>query len=133
MSYLSEIIQVFEANKNTENAEKMASYMQNKFAFYGLPSPLRKDLQKPFLDPKNLPKIESLEAIILNLWSAEPRECQYFAIDLLKKYMKQVDKSYIDLYEKLVLQKSWWDTIVKNIMRIHKNVNLSLMRNCVRY
>lgn len=111
MSYISEITQVFEQNKNSKNAEKMSNYMQNKFAFYGIQSPLRRKLQKDFLEKNNLPKLENLKAIILNLWKAEQREYQYFGIDLLKKYMNQVDKAYIDLYEKMILQKSWWDTV----------------------
>lgn len=111
MTYSAKIIQVFETNQNTDQALKMAHYMQNKFVFYGIPSSLRKDLQKPFLEKKNLPQLNNLEEVIWSLWSEEARECQYFAIDLLKKYMNQLDKSYIDLYEKIIIHKSWWDTV----------------------
>lgn len=111
MSYLAELSQVFEENKNADNAQKMATYMQNKFAFYGIPSPLRRDLQKSFLIKNNLPSLENLEELILKLLSKEQREYQYFAIDLLKKHLKLIDVSFVNLYEKMIIQKSWWDTV----------------------
>lgn len=111
MSYLAELSQVFEESRNSDNAQKMADYMQNKFAFYGIPSPLRRDLQKPFLQKENLPLLENLEKIILKLWEEKHRECQYFAIDLLKKYLKPIEASFVNLYEKMIIQKSWWDTV----------------------
>jgi len=55
-NYFSHLFDLFEANKNDDNALKMAAYMKNKFSFYGIKSPLRKELQKQFLsDNSKLP------------------------------------------------------------------------------
>ena len=47
-SYL-EIKKIFEGEADKENAEAMSKYMRNKFKFYGLPTPKRKELSKDFL------------------------------------------------------------------------------------
>ena len=47
-SYL-EIKKIFEGEADKENAEAMSKYMRNKFEFYGLPTPKRKELSKDFL------------------------------------------------------------------------------------
>lgn len=40
---------IFENNKNEDTAKSMSNYMKNKFEFYGIPSPLRKELTKDFI------------------------------------------------------------------------------------
>mgnify|MGYP004622207455 CR=1 FL=1 len=49
MDKYNELKEKFEANRNDENATKMAAYMRNLFAFYGLPTPKRKSIYKEFL------------------------------------------------------------------------------------
>lgn len=44
-----ELKEKFEANRDDENAVKMAAYMRNLFSFYGLPTPKRKAIYKDFL------------------------------------------------------------------------------------
>ena len=39
----------FENNANPENAIAMSKYMKNKFVFYGIPSPERKELYQEFI------------------------------------------------------------------------------------
>ena len=41
-----ELKEKFEANRDDENAVKMAAYMRNLFSFYGLPTPKRKAIYK---------------------------------------------------------------------------------------
>ena len=41
--------EMFENAQNPENAAAMSAYMKNKFDFYGIPSPERKELNKDFL------------------------------------------------------------------------------------
>lgn len=43
MDKYNELKEKFEANRNDENAIKMAAYMRNLFLFYGLPTPKRKN------------------------------------------------------------------------------------------
>ena len=101
----------FHENANQEIALAQAKYMKNKFAFYGIKSPLRRELQKPFFVSKYLPKKIELELIVKELWLKPQRELQYFTQELVKKYTNQFEKKDIELFEFMIVNKSWWDTI----------------------
>ncbi len=109
--YLTAIETTFLSNKNPEIAKSQKAYMKHKFEFYGLKSPIRKELQKPFLIKQNLPKKEELDLVIKSLWKQPEREVQYFAQELLQKYTKQYEKNDIGLFEYIITKKSWWDTV----------------------
>ncbi len=98
-----------EANKET--ALKQKAYMRNQFEFYGLTSPTRRVLQKPFLVKEYLPQKEELAEIVKALWQKPQREFQLFAQDLVLKYVKRFEKKDIELLEYMVINKSWWDTV----------------------
>lgn len=85
--------------------------MKGHFEFYGLTSPIRKELQRPFLVKNYLPSKSDLEKIVKPLWQQPQREVQYFAQELVQKYSKQFEKEDIELFEYMVSQKSWWDTV----------------------
>ena len=85
--------------------------MKNNFEFYGIKAPDRRVIQRPFLLSAFLPPKSELETIIRSLWSKPQREYQYFAQELLAKYVKQLEKEDIKLLEFLVENKSWWDTV----------------------
>ena len=50
-------------------------------------------------------------SIIQELWDQPEREFQYFAMDLIAKYKRSVNKDWIGFYENLIISKSWWDTV----------------------
>lgn len=52
-----ELKEQFEANRDDENAAKMAAYMRNLFPFYGLPTPKRKAIYKEFLKAEKSKKV----------------------------------------------------------------------------
>ena len=99
------------ANKNPQNAISMQKYMKDQFIFFGIQSPLRKELERPFLKKDELPEFRGLKAIIRELWQKEEREYQYFAIELLKKFKRKFNEPFLGLYEQMITQKSWWDTV----------------------
>jgi len=101
----------FETNSNSEIAFGQMAYMKNHFEFYGIKTPTRRKIQKPFLNKEYLPLKNDLEKIIKILWKKPEREYQYFAQELAEKYTKQFDKSDIELFEFMITHKSWWDTI----------------------
>lgn len=101
----------FAENANMEIAEWMSKYMRGKFAFYGLKSPTRRIIQKAIIQDHGLPPIEHLPELMEQMWQAEHRDLQLFGIDLLDKYIKKVDADFIEVLEKLILTKSWWDTV----------------------
>jgi len=101
----------FENNSNPEIAIGQKAYMKNHFEFYGIKTPARRKIQKPFLIKEYLPPKKDLKKIIKTLWEKPEREYQYFAQELTEKYTKQFDKSDIELFEFMITHKSWWDTI----------------------
>jgi len=108
--YLKPFQGLLEQNANAENAEAMKAYMKNRFEFYGVKSPLRRELQKQFLAQSGLPAPFDSE-VFLPLWKADQREFQMFGLDLLRKQAKKVKEADLELIEKLIIAKSWWDSV----------------------
>ncbi|MCK5104281.1 MAG: DNA alkylation repair protein, partial [Cyclobacteriaceae bacterium] len=105
------VIEVFESYADPSTAALMAIYMKDKFEYYGIKSPTRKEISKPFFIKNNLPDRNDAPKIINELWEQPQRELQYFGMVLLQKYAKTSTADWIDLYAKLIVQKSWWDTV----------------------
>ncbi|MFT4663053.1 MAG: 3-methyladenine DNA glycosylase AlkD [Patiriisocius sp.] len=109
--YIVTLRKEFENNANVERAKTNEQYMRNKFSYYGIRSPLRNEIQKPFLLKSQLPEKDKLARVVKNLWSQEKRDFKYFAIDLCKKYMRDIEPDDIALYEMMISTESWWDTV----------------------
>ncbi|WP_107037392.1 DNA alkylation repair protein [Brumimicrobium mesophilum] len=105
------IISIFEEERNPKIAKEQAAYMKNRFSFFGLKSPYRKDLQKPFLMKANLPEKSEAFELVKDLWEEPQRELHYFAQEFFAKYMKQLGKEDLEIIEWLIVRNSWWDTI----------------------
>ncbi|PCE64218.1 DNA alkylation repair protein [Sediminicola luteus] len=103
--------QLFQEAANPLRAQAMSAYMRNQFPYLGIKSPERKTLQKPFLIKTARPDIAEIDTILRELWLWPEREYKYFALDLLTKYTKQWQPSHLRLFEFMVLQESWWDTV----------------------
>jgi len=101
----------FRKNANPLTAKGQKAYMKNNFEFFGIKSPLRRDIQKPFFQKEFLPHKYEIEGIVKELWSKPQRDFQYFAQELLFRYAKEFDSKDIDLLEFMVVHKSWWDSI----------------------
>lgn len=112
MKAISELETTFRRHGNPQQAEKMAAYMKNHFSFLGIMQPLRKELQKEFVDAHKKQNSEQAFPIIFKLWELDEREFQYVAMDLCKhlKGNKFREKD-IDDIEKLLTSKSWWDSV----------------------
>jgi 3-methyladenine DNA glycosylase AlkD len=110
-SYLLPLQEKFLAHVDSANSLAMSKYMKNKFIFFGIKSPLRKDLLKEFLKKYGLPLVPNVPEIIRFLWQQPQREYQYVAIDLLVKFAKKQEQDWLLLFEELVVTKSWWDTV----------------------
>lgn len=109
--YYTPLKQTFEQVANPTNALPMKKYMKNHFEFLGIKTPERKMIYRDFFSQYGLPPKENFHEIILALWQEPEREYQYFAMELLDKCKKYFDESTINLLEKLITQKSWWDTV----------------------
>lgn len=112
---MNEFIQTLELelkrNANLKIAKEQKAYMRNQFEFWGIKTPLRRDIQKPFLAKSYLPPKTDLEEIVKSLWNKPQREYQFIAQELVFKYTPQFDKNDMVLLEFMVTHKSWWDTV----------------------
>lgn len=132
---LDNLIQEFELNKNAEQAVVMSAYMKNKFEFYGIKSPERKEISKSFISKLVKEFGEDYEDVSKILWKQNKRELHYVAMGFLLKTKKYWKDSSIDLFRDLITNKSWWDTVdfiatnlVGNYMLKFKSENYQLMK-----
>jgi len=109
--FIENIYSCFVNNAIKADAIQMEKYMRNQFRFFGLKSPLRKELQRNIIKKYGYPDVNDTEYIVLNFWNSDERELQYFAMELLQKNLNKLDSNIIDLLEELIQTKSWWDTI----------------------
>ena len=109
--YTHQVITLFKQHANDENAINQKAYMRNQFEFFGISSPIRKELQRPFMQKENLPPKEELTKIVKTLWNEPQRELQYFAMELADKYTGQLEQYDLKLFEWMITHKSWWDTV----------------------
>jgi 3-methyladenine DNA glycosylase AlkD len=112
------------AHADPLKALQMAAYMKQKFAFLGIPTPLRREIVKPYIttlgkspDPNDLMKV------VQTLWQFDERECQYVAVDLLVKFVRQLQARHEPLLVELVQKKSWWDTVDLLASRVFGTLN----------
>ena len=110
-NYVHKVVSDFRDHSNPDNALYMKAYMKNKFDFLGIKSPDRRRISKSFLSKESLPPVEQIWPIIYTLWDLPEREFQYFAMELITKYQKSLNKDWIINYENLIIRKSWWDTV----------------------
>ena len=110
MNKFNLVKEVFENAQNPENAAAMSAYMKNKFDFYGIPSPERKELYKGFLKSEKSSK--SIDWNFLDkCYKDDHREMQYLVYDHLLAMKKYLTFEDIDKIRYYIITKSWWDTI----------------------
>ena len=110
-NYLVELQTTFQNNSNSIKASQMKKYLKNQFEFFGISAPLRREIVRDFLRKENLPPVSSIQEITTELWGKPEREFQHFAVELLTKYLKHIEPSFIYHFEYLIATKSWWDTV----------------------
>ncbi len=109
--YINKLNVEYEKNANPVIAAGQKAYMKNHFEYFGIKSPLRREISKPFLNKEYLPSKKELENIVKALWDKPERELQYFAMELFWKCKKQIEEADIELMEFMVVNRSWWDTV----------------------
>ncbi|MCB2219911.1 MAG: DNA alkylation repair protein [Bacteroidetes bacterium] len=120
--YLEPLEQKFQANRDKIVAVQMKKYMKGQYDYYGIKSPLRREIMKAHLLQYGLPVKEDVDAITKACWTQPQREFQYFIMEVLGKIAKKADPIRIELYEYMAVNKSWWDTIdyiASNLVGVH--------------
>jgi 3-methyladenine DNA glycosylase AlkD len=110
-AYFLPLRMAFEANANDFAAIQMCNYLKGKFPFYGLASPLRRQLQQKFYSEYGYPTAAMLSDIIQYTWRAEQREWQYTGMELALRFLRKSDEDLLQLAEFMITHKSWWDTV----------------------
>jgi 3-methyladenine DNA glycosylase AlkD len=109
--YFEALHDLFEEHADSENAFQMKKYMKERFEYWGIKSPLRRELIRDFLKANGKPEAEELPEIVKALWQMPQREFHYFAQELAEKFVKNAGKDFLELIEYLITTKSWWDTV----------------------
>lgn len=109
--YLLALKPHFEAAASVDNAAHMRAYMKDIFVFYGIKADERREIQKEFWKSEDLPELADLSTIVKDAWSLPQREYQYFAMELVKKFMKQLEPEHFKMIEGMLGGKQWWDSI----------------------
>ncbi|MEO6189867.1 MAG: DNA alkylation repair protein [Saprospiraceae bacterium] len=98
-------------NSDEHRATGMSKYMRDKFVYFGISSPVRKEIQSKHF-PKKFEVIKKdFKEFIIQCWSQDEREWKYLAMDFSQNYLKKGDLESLDLFENLIVDQSWWDTV----------------------
>ncbi len=122
------------AASNSTYAVAMEKYMKNKFVFYGINAPERKQITKETLSKYTIQCTKELLQIIQVLWEWPEREMQYIAVDILNKHKKLYPKDFLPFLHYLISTKSWWDTvdlIASNALCNYINRNIKLQHTII--
>jgi len=109
--YFAELKLSFEKHADPAIAAGAKAYMRNKSEFYGLPSPLRRQLLNEFIAKSGYPPYEKLEEMVHYAWEQPQREWQYAAMEMVEEAVKKADQNLLDLSEWMITNKSWWDSV----------------------
>jgi len=104
-----DIFDVLRAAADPEKAASMSAYMRGQFAFLGIPTPERKRLSREFLKAADRSAVDW--GFISACWEQPEREFQYLGIDYLTRLKALLSPADIPGIQRLVTEKSWWDTV----------------------
>lgn len=104
-------VQSFENLRTEQLAEPMKAYMKHHFPFLGIKSPARSEALKAFFATHELPRKTELLNEVWGIYRLPEREYQYVAIALLSKNLKSLGVDDLVFIEKLITEKSWWDSV----------------------
>lgn len=99
-----EAVAALEAMADPERATGMASYMRDKFEFFGIASQPRKDAVKHILSGRSMDW-----DFVAALWLHPQRECQYVAVDHVRRHKLNI--ADLENLKAVVEAKPWWDTV----------------------
>lgn len=110
-SYLIAIQKIYAANADASIAKSAKAYLLDQFEFYGIKTPLRRQICKAFYKVHPIKNHTELSRLIKACFAAPYRELHYFAIELLGFHKQLWTKKTIPLIEWIVTHQSWWDSV----------------------
>lgn len=109
--YVDKLVKLYCDNQNPINAVPMKKYLKGKFEHAGIKNPQRKILNKQFYKDHGYPNLLEVRDVIWEMWCGPYRELVYTAVELLEKFINSQPIEFIDIYEKLIVTNSWWDSV----------------------
>ena len=106
--FIKSLEKEFKKHSDPSIAKSQKEYMRNQFEFHGLRAKKRREIQNSFLKGN---QINDLKKLITSLWNLKHRDYQYFAQELIYSNHKKIKIDDINLFEYMIINKSWWDTI----------------------
>jgi 3-methyladenine DNA glycosylase AlkD len=85
--------------------------MRDQFEFLGIPTPVRSTLDREVTAGLDPPDEHELAGVADACWTLPYREYQYFACGYLRKHVGVAGAPFIDVAERLITAKAWWDTV----------------------
>lgn len=110
-TYLQSLVSAMEQQRDPAKAAPMSAYMRNQFPYLGIKSPQMAEICRKFYKESGFPPVEQLPVLLDQLWAMPEREYQYVGVGLLCRMASKLPGDFIDPIEKLIVEKSWWDTV----------------------
>ena len=107
---LTYLLVELEAAKDSQKAGSMEAYMRHQFSFLGIVAPERNALYKKYFPKAKKTKIIDWD-FVDTCWEKESREYQCVAANYLKAMQSYLTENDLPKLERLVVTKSWWDTV----------------------
>ncbi|GFO48691.1 DNA alkylation repair protein [Plakobranchus ocellatus] len=122
-SVFKKLCDSFETSRDPERGQAMCKYMRNKFEFFGIQAPRRREISKPLWKEMKTLSSSDLRTLMCEVWYSPEREFQQFATDLFEREILRI---YLDdglnledyvhstldfVRQFLSSSKSWWDTV----------------------
>ena len=85
--------------------------MRHQFEITGLKAANRRAVVNPLMAEANRPPAHEWRKVVKRLWVFPQRDYQYVAQELVIKYAKNFAWEHIALFQFMVTNKSWWDTV----------------------
>lgn len=102
----------FAAHADPARAPAMQAYMKSTLPFFGIATPLRRELSAAAVRAHPLPDTASLAMAMRTLWrDARYREERYAALELARTgaHARLFDASLLPVYEEMLVSGAWWD------------------------
>jgi 3-methyladenine DNA glycosylase AlkD len=110
MDLIDEAASRLAAEADAERAAGMAAYLKTDMPFYGVSSPVRRQIVKQlgrFAPETN----DEYRSQVTALWEQPHREEKYLAIEWARRHRTFITFENIDLYERMIAQGAWWDLV----------------------
>lgn len=108
--HIGNMYNIFDAKRDEVYAQKMTSYMLNKFPHFGIKAKPRRELSKAH--DKHLDLEEKDFLIFAKICFAYPeREMHHYCLDALHKFKKKFTAETLKVSEYLITNNSWWDIV----------------------